>query len=517
MMLRMRWLHTCFLLLSSILFICCDVYNSPRFNTWHANYQHNLRSNSSECVIFHEHNDRLNMQKLSEKYHLWPVKSHIRDRVTTIKESLSVNSTLYGMEYSLDAIYRNQHPKNCSEANYLILYPHEGGFGSVIHVYGAVLGLAMTLGRVLLPFPYDTNGWQFESPHCNYDVIDPLTNKTSVKKIETLECFYEPWSSCTIYDALGPGAVNIIERKGGLERFELSHRIVGYLEDDDFVRVVKNNTDRHKSMIAFHNERYLHGVVPKALLQMLKCSPIPKHHWYYWWRAISSTYLMRPNLRSVQWLGNNRIPGISEEGDIYSAIYVRRGDKDIEMYMVPVEDYLNATMALWSNFLVHPTTSDSYNGQHSENAGKLHRRKVFIATEDSHVLDDVIAWGNESYHNYTISSGQSHHFQGYYYDVHYTNLFNRSGLWAEKHILYKHNKAHIPVHHPEEYLSMMLNIHYLIHASGWVCTLASNFCRLVDELRAGLGRRADLPFIDLSRESCPSQFCIYEGISNFGW
>ncbi len=161
-------------------------------------------------------------------------------------------------------------------------------------------------------------------------------------------------------------------------------------------------------------------------------------------------------------------------------------------------------------------------------------------------MNEVIEWSRNSYYNFTlrglrkkIGGSESekstiiphdHHATtgmvlgshnnslalDYYYDVHYTNLFNRSGLWAEKDLEYK--RIHKEEVHPEEeYLSMILNIHYLIHADGWVCTLASNFCRLIDELRATVGGRADLAFVDLSKETCPSQFCCFEGFVSFDW
>lgn len=34
---------------------------------------------------------------------------------------------------------------------------------------------------------------------------------------------------------------------------------------------------------------------------------------------------------------------------------------------------------------------------------------------------------------------------------------------------------------------MLLNLEYLVRCDAWLCTLASNFCRVVDEMRATVG------------------------------
>ena len=53
---------------------------------------------------------------------------------------------------------------------------------------------------------------------------------------------------------------------------------------------------------------------------------------------------------------------------------------------------------------------------------------------------------------------------------------------------------------PMQYLSILINLEYSLKCDAWVCTLASNTCRLIDELRATIGGKANYVFADLSKE-----------------
>ena len=71
----------------------------------------------------------------------------------------------------------------------------------------------------------------------------------------------------------------------------------------------------------------------------------------------------------------------------------------------------------------------------------------------------------------------------------YTNLFDRKKQiasldWDTQHqhginVQYNHDKL--------EYISMLLNLYYSLRSETFICTLASNSCRIIDELRATIG------------------------------
>ena len=50
-----------------------------------------------------------------------------------------------------------------------------------------------------------------------------------------------------------------------------------------------------------------------------------------------------------------------------------------------------------------------------------------------------------------------------------------------------------------------------------VCTLASNWCRVVDELRVTVGGQVNGLFADLSEETCKLPPCIGSNVYSFDW
>lgn len=64
------------------------------------------------------------------------------------------------------------------------------------------------------------------------------------------------------------------------------------------------------------------------------------------------------------------------------------------------------------------------------------------------------------------------------------------------------------VHDKLEYISMLLNLYYSLRSEAYVCTLASNSCRIIDEMRATLGAKANRYFADLSIETCARPPCM---------
>eukprot|EP00607_Mallomonas_marina_P003011 CAMPEP_0182435834 /NCGR_PEP_ID=MMETSP1167-20130531/77916_1 /TAXON_ID=2988 /ORGANISM="Mallomonas Sp, Strain CCMP3275" /LENGTH=128 /DNA_ID=CAMNT_0024627299 /DNA_START=196 /DNA_END=579 /DNA_ORIENTATION=+ len=100
--------------------------------------------------------------------------------------------TLYGFSAAMKAVWDHQHPADCSKAKFLISPGHAAGFGSQYHVEGSFLAIAMNLDRVLIAHPVFPSSWQFENPHC----------QTKEKKYTNFDCYYEPYSSCTIQDVM---------------------------------------------------------------------------------------------------------------------------------------------------------------------------------------------------------------------------------------------------------------------------------------------------------------------------
>ena len=375
-------------------------------------------------------------------------------------------------------MWDNQHPNNCSKAKFLISSGWFGGFGSVIHVEGVVLAIAIELNRVLLPHPdgvvrgwprdfgYNIDqGWQVDTHFCR----DQNTN--------SLDCYYEPWSSCTLEDALrGKNIKSVPDLWFRSYEYDQLYRNGNRTLPTSF----QKRNARHRT-IQFINTATQMRFFPSKFRDLVACSPMRPDFDYYWWRAVATTYLMRPNRMTLLEIDKYRTLPISSR-ETCIAIYVRRGDKSIEMKLIPTENYLLAAQHIWDHHIKHKPAGQD-------------KPVLFVSSEEPSVFAEVEMWARAR--NWRVL---------------YTNLFNRSAVSARLDFdtlqdLFKNKTA---VHHELEYLSMIVNLDYALRCDGWVCTLASNFCRLIDELRATVGGKINNPFADLSWETCSSPPC-YNG------
>ena len=127
-------------------------------------------------------------------------------------------------------------------------------------------------------------------------------------------------------------------------------------------------------------------------------------------------------------------------------------------------------------------------------------RIIFLGTEDNQVIAEAQKWISSYRQRQPLQSGLR---------LVYTDLFDRDSQFAKLGpTRTRANVQYNLTHDPLEYLSMLWNLQQSVQCQGWVGTLASNWCRVVDELRASVGGKADCPFADLSRETCRAPPCI---------
>ena len=127
---------------------------------------------------------------------------------------------------------------------------------------------------------------------------------------------------------------------------------------------------------------------------------------------------------------------------------------------------------------------------------------LFLRSEDEETISPMVSWAHRSR-----------------WQVHYTSLFDRSlsssklnhSARRQERIIGRHN------HHELEYLSVLLNTQLMLLANGWVCTLKSNSCRVIDELRVSIVGKLRFPFADLSAETCSLSPCVGKGIFSLDW
>ena len=258
-----------------------------------------------------------------EKFKLWP------DVIS--KFDFMHGETMFGLEEALEIIYKHQHPADCSKAKFLISGMYESGFGSELHVIGVGLATAMNLGRVYIMNPYrkmdSMNAWQVDIPFCKKQGDDKLN----------LDCYYEPWSNCTIKDALGSRSIMDLRDNN--------------LHPDGYNREVYQDKFKDEKVIIVELGDY-DWDLPKVLEPILHCSPVEPSKYRYWWRAMSVTYLMRLNHPTRQLIQhyrhNHRSLHFDKENEQCISVYARRGDKHLEMFILKNETvFFETAKELW--------------------------------------------------------------------------------------------------------------------------------------------------------------------------
>ena len=204
-----------------------------------------------------------------------------------------------------------------------------------------------------------------------------------------------------------------------------------------------------------------HQHVPMPFLPFLHGSTIRPKKWYYWWRAVSSAYIVRPNKRTLHAIEERkrliypalRIP----RGTI--AVHVRHGDKWKESESVDDLQYMTMVENL-----------------HDEAQGKLGlTHNIYLSTEDEGTV-----------RNFQQFSG---------WNVSYTHVqrFTDPQL-SPLSIADRIGRAN-------EMLNSLVSLDLALQCDAFVMTLSSNWCRLIDELRATVRCKADRPFLDAQQDN----------------
>jgi hypothetical protein len=208
--------------------------------------------------------------------------------------------------------------------------------------------------------------------------------------------------------------------------------------------------------------------VPPQFHSMLRSSPIDWSKKHYWWRAQSVAYIVRPNTRTLAeiavrkrrvFAGQSIPPGTI-------SVHVRHGDKWMESSMIKDEVYLARAQELMGM---------GERGRADSNP----RRRLFLSTEDPATVK--------------FFSGQPDWL------VQYTKV-------PRKPEAAKNTLAYVAeIGGYEEMLNSLVNLDLALECDAFVGTLSSNWCRLIDELRATVRCKAHAPFLDAEQDN-PPQF-----------
>ena len=166
-------------------------YSIPALSWWHAyDFDKKIAKDcpSQSVLNVSAFTSPLKKQEV-EKWRLWPGLIEAQD--------LLKGETMYGFREGMEAIFKNQFRKNCSDAKFVISNGWPQGFGSEVHVVGNGLAIALNMNRIYvinpdgpLVEPLLNNTWQIDNEFCR------------ARKKKTLDCYFESWTNCDVTGAL---------------------------------------------------------------------------------------------------------------------------------------------------------------------------------------------------------------------------------------------------------------------------------------------------------------------------
>jgi hypothetical protein len=203
---------------------------------------------------------------------------------------------------------------------------------------------------------------------------------------------------------------------------------------------------------------------------------------------------MRPNQLTRELLLKHRNDPTMQfdmEKEICVSVYIRRGDKHLEMKMIEDETvFFEGAKMLWNNLKLNDSST---NITHQKDG------IMFIGSEDPNVIQSAHVWGKANH-----------------WKILYSNLFDRRQVSTHLNASEQQRARDLNLlkHHELEYFSMILNIDAHLRCSAFVCTHRSNFCRIIDELRATVGHKANKQYADFSCNGSP---CIDSSLTEIDW
>ena len=210
---------------------------------------------------------------------------------------------------------------------------------------------------------------------------------------------------------------------------------------------------------------------------MLHPTGIPESLWFYWWRAQTAAYLIKPNSRVLAEVavrkkilmdGTHDAEGLSSCGETFPnnmiSVHIRKGDKWKEAELKEDKEFLvKAEQLVQAN----PTL----------------KRKIFLSSEDPNSID----------------------------------YFRANKTWETVYVVvdredFRQKTDMTPLQHgynigvANEMINSVLNLDLAVECDAFVGQFNSNWVRLIDELRATTRCKANLPYMDVDQERIENYF-----------
>lgn len=301
-----------------------------------------------------------------------------------------------------------------------------------------------------------------------------VQNYGTIKNSKLINLFLHSSNDCVVFAEKGESI--ILERiSGGHPQYPNGPFHFNSHVDDNVI-MIKDDLVTRNHLTA----------VPYAMKDLIDCANVTKGTEYLWWRSIALAYQLRPNpvvLKLIDEIRNKEVQ--HAEGRCVST-FVRHGDKYKEMKLQPFNAYAEVAEKLFEkmdeHYATHPDEDKPYD--------KKEARKFYLNSEDFGVFDEAKKWGKE---------------KGV--QILYSNL---------SQTIHREHDPNKDVRHPMEYFSYFLHLADTLACMYHVCTQASNSCRVIDNIRATLGGKANQYNVDLSAESCLQPPCYRDfALGNF--
>ena len=427
---------------------------------------------------------------------------------------------------ALERIHKNQFPQDCSGKKFLISRGMRTGFGSEIHIEGLGLAMALETGRIYMPPPGEGINGGFD---------------------QKWKCYYESYTNCTI----DPEEMRK-QKAYNLQHYPISKgriRMFKVKESDRIKAVETKVIDKkaiHSATKTYRNEAYLSileaihigpyfKIVPTMVQDLVDKLPIADRLKHYWWRTVAAGFLLREQGHTTATVDKLRIPGLDDlKGQCVSS-YIRHGDKAREMNLVPFKAYVQAAERGWEMW------------REQGRVPKGAKKTLVMGTETPAVWKEAQEWAKLAGWDLKFNPIQKELWAAKSWDVDGDQIFdirhkNRpkldqmvsTGILSKVDPQQKMCYSYVHMYQPTfttvksdrimtpkvvitdtsplalrfEYLSMLVNLKDFLSCDIHVCTLASNYCRIIDVMRAVRGKPGTL-WVDLSKETCSDPPCYY--------
>jgi len=337
--------------------------------------------------------------------------------------------------YTQSEIWKHQHPDSCSGKKFAVLEGPNSGLGSEWHQLGAMLAVALDWNRIAVWAIFKKSTW-FSGIHCG-------------EPPHSFACFFERLTNCTLTE-------DEVRHAGKGKRF---------WRNTNSATLAAQKVVLINPWVARKIGFSLVSHTPAQFSEILShYHEDPK----FWWRSQASTYMLRPNLRTLERMDmilHDHKPSLNHLPRGCISIHVRHGDKGHEMTLFNLASYITAA----ENMLSSNATLVRLTGDLNETR-KV--RAIYLSTEDPEVIEET------------------------------ANFWKWRFFWLHEELT-NANMGELQSQGAERVIKDLVTLKLHLQCSAAVATWGSNWNRLIEELRSTLGFRPHAPVWDLNNK------CLY--------